>query len=59
MSEFLSLDVEYLGFLNGELRNLKGFATLAHELIQNADDADGATEITFDIRADALVAAVT
>ena len=57
MSEFLSLDVEYLGFLNGELRNLKGFSTLAHELIQNADDANGATEITFDVRDDALVVA--
>ena len=57
MSKFLSLDVEYLGFLNGELRNLKGFATLAHELIQNADDAEGASEITFDVRDDALVVA--
>jgi len=55
MAEFLSLGVDYLGFLDGQLRNLKGYATLAHELIQNADDAPEATEICFDVCDDALI----
>ena len=53
--EYLSLGIEYLGFLNGQLRDLRGYSTLAHELIQNADDAPGATSIVFDVRDDALI----
>ena len=55
MTEYLSLGVEYLGFLNGQLRDLRGYTTLANELIQNADDAPHATEIIFDVRDDALI----
>lgn len=58
---YLSQDVDYLGFLQTKLRDLRGVATLAYELIQNADDvrtADGrpgASQITFDIHDDALI----
>jgi hypothetical protein len=54
-------DVNYLGFLEAQLRDLQGVDTLAYELIQNADDArdkDGrfpATTISFDITDEALV----
>lgn len=51
---YLSQGVDYLGFLNGELRGLQGIATLANELIQNADDAE-ASWIAFDVCDDALV----
>lgn len=54
-AEYYSLDTDYLGFLNAQLRDLKGYRTLANELIQNADDAPGATEISFDVRDDALI----
>lgn len=56
-------DVSYLGFLENQLRDLQGIATLAYELIQNADDvkdADGrpgSSWISFDVRDDALVIA--
>jgi hypothetical protein len=46
---------DHLGFLGAKLRDLTGFATLAHELIQNADDAPGTTSMTFDVRDDALI----
>jgi hypothetical protein len=46
---YLSQGVDYLGFLNAKLRDLEGWATLANELIENADDASGATRITLDI----------
>lgn len=39
--------INYLGALGAKLRDLQGFATLAFELIQNADDAPGATQIRF------------
>lgn len=52
---YLSQGVDYLGFLNSQLRDLRGYGTVANELMQNADDAQGATEITFDVRDDALV----
>lgn len=55
MEETLSAGIDDLGFLNGQLRNLRGYATLANELIQNADDAPKATEITFDVCDDALI----
>lgn len=54
-SQFLSRGIDYLGDLGTKLRDLQGFMTLAHELIQNADDAPNATSMTFDIREDALV----
>ena len=58
---YLSQGVSYLGFLAQQLGDLRGTATLAHELIQNADDAKDdagnlcASEIVFDVRDDALV----
>lgn len=59
---FLSRDIDYLGELGAHLRGLTGYRTLAHELIQNADDVKGddngfggADEMTFDVRTDALV----
>jgi len=51
----LSRGIDYLGDLGGKLRNLQGFATLANELIQNADDAAGAGSMTFDVSDAALV----
>lgn len=59
--QYLSQGVYYLGFLAQQLGDLRGNTTLAHELIQNADDAKDdsgnlcATEIVFDVRDDALV----
>lgn len=47
--------IDYLGQLGARLRDLQGFATLAFELMQNADDVPGATYIRFDVRDDALV----
>lgn len=58
---YLRQDVDYLGFLESQLRGLGGIDTMVYELIQNADDvhtADGqpgATSITLDVRDDALV----
>ena len=58
---YLSQGVNYLGFLAQQLGDLRGSKTLAHELIQNADDAKddsgnlAATQITFDITEEALV----
>jgi len=54
MTTFLSQGIDYLGFLDAKLRDLQGYATLAHELIQNADDAE-ATQMSFDVRDEALV----
>ena len=53
---FLSKSIDYLGNLGARLRDLQGYATLAHELIQNADDAH-ATWMSFNIdtRLDALI----
>lgn len=53
---FLSKSIDYLGNLGARLRDLQGYATLAHELIQNADDAH-ATWMSFNIdtRWDALI----
>lgn len=58
---YLPMGVNFLGFLAQELGDLSGAGTLAHELIQNADDAKNdegelcASEIVFDVRDDALV----
>ena len=54
-TQYLPRGVNHLGFLEAQLRNLRGFSTLAYELIQNADDAPGADTITFDIHEDALI----
>jgi hypothetical protein len=51
----LSRGIDYLGDLGAKLRDLQGFATLAHELIQNADDAAGATRMSFGVSRSALV----
>ncbi len=54
-------DVNYLGFLEAQLRDMTGVATLAYELIQNADDVqneDGrfpVTTLSFNVTDDALV----
>ncbi len=52
-------DVNYLGFLEAQLRDLGGIATLAYELIQNGDDAQvgdkPATTLTFDVTDEALI----
>ena len=53
-STFLSRSIDYLGNLGAKLRDLQGYGTLAHELIQNADDAP-ASWMSFDIRQDSLV----
>lgn len=58
---YLSQGVNYLGFLAQQLGDLRGGKVMAHELIQNADDAKdesgnlAATRITFDIRNEALI----
>lgn len=51
----ISRGIDHLGWLNAQLRDLSGYATLASELIQNADDAPEATFISFDVTDDALV----
>ncbi len=51
----LSQSTDYLGFLNKQLRDLRGISTLANELIQNADDVPRATRIEFDITDDKLI----
>ena len=61
VTTYLSQGVSYLGFLAQQLGDLRGKATLAHELIQNADDAKddygnlAATIISFDVTDDALL----
>lgn len=55
MEKTLSLGASYLGLLSSQLHNLRGYATLANELIQNADDAPGATQIVFRVCDDALI----
>lgn len=50
----LGRDTDYLGVISEQLANLTGFATLANELLQNADDAR-ATRVEFRVRPDALV----
>ena len=60
---YKSQDVNYLGFLEAQLRDLQGIATLAYEVIQNADDvqAEGgraqSTWLSFDVTDDALIVA--
>jgi hypothetical protein len=62
-NEFIykSQDVDYLGFLEAQLRDLHGIDTLAYELVQNADDVQdengrsSSTAISFDVTDDALI----
>jgi hypothetical protein len=51
----LGRGIDYLGAIARMLRDLTGFSTLAYELIQNADDAPGATVMRFDVGQKALV----
>ena len=51
---YLPRGLDYLGDLGSKLKDLQGFATLAYELIQNADDAPDVSQIRFDVRDDAL-----
>ncbi len=51
----LSRGIDHLGFIESKLRDLQGFATLAHELMQNADDAEGTTFMCFNISDEALI----
>jgi Domain of unknown function (DUF3883) len=51
----LGRGIDYLGAIARMLRDLTGFSTLAYELIQNADDAPGATAMSFDVGHEALV----
>ena len=53
-AQFLSQGVDYLGFLDSKLRDLRGYGALANEFLQNADDAS-ATLVTFDFQSEALV----
>lgn len=52
---YLTRGIDYLGSLGMKLRDLRGYATLAFELLQNADDADNATFLRFDLRDEALI----
>jgi len=55
MTVYLSQGIDYLGFLNAKLRDLRGWSTLLNELIQNADDARGTARLKIDVTDDALV----
>jgi hypothetical protein len=50
----LSQGVDYLGFLDSKLRDLRGYSTLANEFLQNADDANAGI-VAFDFGDDALL----
>ncbi|MAT95927.1 MAG: hypothetical protein CL608_02070 [Anaerolineaceae bacterium] len=58
---YKSQDVDYLGFLEAQLRDMAGVDTLAYELLQNADDVqneDGrfpVTTLSFDVTDEALI----
>jgi hypothetical protein len=55
MSTRLSAGHDLLATLGNDLRDLSGLHTLVYELIQNADDALAATEMTFRITDKALI----
>src|SRR5687768_6232553 len=52
---YLDQSVDYLGFLNAKLRDLRGLTTLINELVQNADDAATANSLIVDITDEALI----
>ena len=47
--DYFGREIDYLEDLGAKLRNLQGFTTLAHELLQNADDVPGVTTFTFNV----------
>ncbi len=51
---YIHQGVDYLGFLNAKLRDLRRWATIANELIQDADDAENATRCSIGITEDTL-----
>ncbi len=51
----LSAGYEFLGKLGNDLRDLLGFDTLVHELLQNSDDAPGATEMRIEVDDEGIV----
>ena len=51
----LSRGIDYFGSMSRILRDLSGPSTLVYELLQNADDAPGATAIRFEVRPESLV----
>ena len=53
--EGLSVSWDHLGSIARTVRDLTGSTHLAYELIQNAEDAPGATRIRFDVTDKALV----
>lgn len=54
-ADSLPYGVDYFGFLETVLRDLKGYRTLAHELVQNADDARQTSSLSFDVCDEALI----
>jgi hypothetical protein len=50
----LSRGFDHLGEIAKTVGDLRGLSTVIHELIQNADDAPGATRMRFTVRDDAL-----
>src|SRR5262249_17845368 len=50
----LSRGTDYIGNIARMLGDLQGASTVIHELIQNADDAPGATRMQFTVTDDAL-----
>ena len=52
--KYLEQSIDFLGFLGAKLRDLKGYSALTNELLQNADDAPGVTQVSFDINEMAL-----
>lgn len=52
---FRSRAFDHLGNVGSQLADLQGYASLAHELIQNADDVGNAEFIRFDVRKEALI----
>jgi uncharacterized protein DUF3883 len=51
----LGRGIDYVESIARMLKDLSGHASLAFELIQNADDAPGASAMSFDIRKSALI----
>src|SRR4051794_16137951 len=52
--DYLSRGFDHVETIARALQNLRGAGALAHELMQNADDAVGATSLTFRFGPDAL-----
>jgi hypothetical protein len=52
---YLTRGVHHLGWIARTLKDLQGTRTVIRELVQNADDAPGATRLRFEVTDDALV----